>query len=131
MASSRWTDFEFHTHLEGVADHSHGEASSQIIEDRRPWRGPAAPGSGSAGLRHPQARAGDGRRGSRPIARCSLAANPRTTFLPAESAALRSYLEAGGNALLLFDLGFVPEAGLSRLLRISASGSSSRPSSIR
>src|SRR5215468_1613911 len=24
--------FEFHTHLEGVADHSHGEASSQVIE---------------------------------------------------------------------------------------------------
>ena len=45
-----------------------------------------------------------------------LAANPRTTFLPAESAALRSYLAGGGSALLLFDLGFVPEPGLSRLL---------------
>jgi ABC-type uncharacterized transport system involved in gliding motility auxiliary subunit len=45
-----------------------------------------------------------------------LAANPRTTFLPAESAALRAYLSAGGSALLLFDLGFVPEPGLARLL---------------
>src|SRR6516165_3981753 len=45
-----------------------------------------------------------------------IAANPRTTFLPAESTALRSYLTAGGSALLLFDLGFVPEPGLAQLL---------------
>jgi ABC-type uncharacterized transport system involved in gliding motility auxiliary subunit len=107
--------FEFHTHLEGVANHSHGEASSQIIETE---------GHGVGRLRRVLEAQGYLTRklvlataGAVP-ADCTvlLAANPRTTFLPAESAALRSYLEAGGNALLLFDLGFVPEAGLSRLL---------------
>ena len=33
-----------------------------------------------------------------------------------EVAALRAYLAAGGSALLMLDLGFVPEAGLARLL---------------
>ncbi len=108
--------FEFHTHLEGVANHSHGEASSQIIETA---------GHGVGRLRRVLEAQGyvtrklvlaTSRRSARAIARCSWAANPRTTFLPAESAALRSYLDGGGNALLMFDLGFVPEAGLCELL---------------
>ena len=45
-----------------------------------------------------------------------IAANPRTTFLPAESVALRAYLRRGGSALLLLDLGFVLEPGLARLV---------------
>src|SRR4029453_9049121 len=107
--------FEFHTHLEGVANHSHGEASSQIIETE---------GHGVGRLRRVLEAQGYLTRklllataGAVPADfTVPLAATPRTPFLPAESAALRSYLEAGGNALLLFDLGFVPEAGLSRLL---------------
>jgi ABC-type uncharacterized transport system involved in gliding motility auxiliary subunit len=107
--------FEFHTHLEGVANHSHGEASSQIIETA---------GHGVGRLRRVLEAQGYLTRklvlataGAVP-ADCTvlLAANPRTTFLPAEPAALRSYLEGGGSALLMFDLGFAPEAGLSRLL---------------
>ena len=107
--------FEFHTHLEGVANHSHGEASSHIVETA---------GHGVGRLRRVLEAQGYATRklvlattGAVP-ADCTvlLAANPRTTFLPAESAALRSYLEGGGNALLLFDLGFVPEPGLLRLL---------------
>ena len=98
-----------------MANHSHGEASSHIIETA---------GHGVGRLRRVLEAQGYVTRklvlataGAVP-ADCTvlLAANPRTTFLPAESAALRSYLEAGGNALLLFDLGFVPEAGLLRLL---------------
>ena len=48
---------------------------------------------------------------------CTLVimANPRTTFLPGESDALRRYLANGGAALFLFDLGFVLEPGLARL----------------
>ena len=37
-------------------------------------------------------------------------------FLPSESAALRAYLQRGGSALFLFDLGFVLEPELARLL---------------
>jgi hypothetical protein len=107
--------FEFHSHLEGVTDHSHGEASSHVIETA---------GHGIGRLRRALEAQGY-------IARklllatskfvpkdCTLLiiANPRTTFLPGESAALRSYLAAGGNALLLFDLGFVLEKELARLI---------------
>jgi hypothetical protein len=107
--------FEFHTHLEGVSDHSHGDASSQIIETA---------GHGVGRLRRVLEAQGYVTRkvvlattGAVPVD-CTviLVANPRTTFLPAESAALRAYLAGGGSALFLFDLGFVPEAGLSRLL---------------
>lgn len=107
--------FEFHTHLEGVSDHSHGDASSQIIETA---------GHGVGRLRRVLEAQGYATRklllattGAVPED-CTvvLDANPRTTFLPAESAALRSYLAGGGSALLMLDLGFVPEAGLSKLL---------------
>lgn len=107
--------FEFHTHLEGLSNHSHGEASSHVVETA---------GHGVGRLRRALEAQGYVARklvlatsGAVP-ADCTLliAANPRTTFLPAESAALRAYLVSGGNALLLFDLGFVPEPGLARLL---------------
>ncbi|HEU0063071.1 MAG TPA: GldG family protein [Hyphomicrobiaceae bacterium] len=108
-------NFEFHTHLEGGSDHSHGDASSQIIETSghgvgRLRRALEAQGYATAKLILATSGAVPGD--------CTvlLAANPRTTFLPAESAALRAYLSAGGSALLLFDLGFVPEPGLARLL---------------
>ena len=107
--------FEFHTHLEGISDHSHGEASSQIIETAghgvgRLRRVLEAQGYATAKLLLATTGAVPGD--------CTvvLVANPRTTFLPAESAALRTYLAAGGSALFMLDLGFVPEAGLSRLL---------------
>ena len=45
-----------------------------------------------------------------------VAANPRTTFLPAESAALRPILRAAAPRCFLFDLGFVLEPGLARLM---------------
>jgi len=107
--------FEFHTHLEGATDHSHGEASSFVIETAghgvgRLRRALEAQGYATAKLLLATS-------GAVP-AECTvlLVANPRTTFLPAESAAIRSYLMAGGNTLLMLDLGFVPEAGLSGLL---------------
>lgn len=107
--------FEFHSHLEGVTDHSHGEASSHVIE---------TPGHGVGRLRRALEAQGYVARKlllatSTSVPKdCTLLiiANPRTTFLPGESAALRSYLAAGGSALLLFDLGFVAERELARLI---------------
>src|SRR5262245_11445751 len=107
--------FEFHTHLEGASNHSHDDASSHIVETT---------GHGVGRLR--RALEAQGYATAKVILAtsdgvpdtCSLlvAANPRTTFLPGESAALRRYLTGGGSALLLFDLGFVPEPGLAQLL---------------
>ena len=107
--------FEYHTHIDGIADHSHGEASSQVIETG---------GHGIGRLRRVlEAQGYEARKvilatRTDVPADCSIliAANPRTTFLPGESAALRTYLVRGGATLLLFDLGFVPEPGLERLL---------------
>jgi hypothetical protein len=44
-----------------------------------------------------------------------VAPNPRTTFLPAESAAVEAYLQRGGALLALLDLGFVLEPRLAAL----------------
>jgi hypothetical protein len=108
-------NFEFHTHLENAADHSHGDASSQVVE---------MPGHGVGRFRRAlEAQGYDVQKlvlatRTEVPAGCTVAvlASPRTTLLPAESAALRAYLRRGGSALLLFDLGFVLEPGLERLM---------------
>ncbi len=108
-------NFEFHTHLEGVADHSHGDASSHVVD---------MPGHGAGRFRRAlEAQGYEVRklilatRADVP-ADCTVAvvASPRTSFLPAESAAIRAYLERGGSALFLFDLGFVLGPELDRLM---------------
>ncbi|MCC7273511.1 MAG: Gldg family protein [Alphaproteobacteria bacterium] len=106
---------EFHTHLEGIADHSHGEASSQLVE---------MPGHGIGRLRRALEAQGYETlkvilaSGPRVPGACTVAivARPLATFLPAESAALRAYLQQGGSVLLLLDLGFVLEPELARLV---------------
>src|SRR5215207_6801868 len=107
-------NFEFHTHLEGLANHSHGDSSSQVVE---------MPGHGVGRFRRAlEAQGYDVRklvtatRADIP-ADCTVVAfaSPRTLFVPAESAALRAYLERGGSVLFMFDLGFVLEPALARL----------------
>jgi hypothetical protein len=108
-------NFEYHTHLEGVSDHGHGDASSKVIE---------TPGHGIGRMR--RALEGQGYEVRKVVLAtlpavppdCALviSANPRTTFLPAESAALKRYLEQGGSAFFMFDLGFVLEPGLAALV---------------
>lgn len=106
---------EFHTHLEGIADHSHGDASSKVVD---------MPGHGIGRLRRAlEAQGYETRKlvlaNLRAVPQaCTLAvvARPLTTFLPGEGAALRAYLGQGGAALLLFDLGFVLEPELLRLV---------------
>jgi hypothetical protein len=108
-------NFEYHTHLEGTADHTHSDAASGVVE---------MPGHGIGRLRRAlEAQGYEARKlvlATRPEVpgACNLlvAASPRTTFLPAEGAALRRYLQHGGSALLLLDLGFVLEPELARLL---------------
>ena len=46
----------------------------------------------------------------------TIDAGPRTTYLPAESAALERYLQQGGSLLLMYDLGFALEPALEQLL---------------
>jgi hypothetical protein len=109
-------NFEFHTHFEGVAGHSHGEGGSALVQMR---------GHGAGRLRRALESLGYDVRKIVPATLSSippdcavlLDVNPRTTYLPGESAMLRDHLARGGGAVLMYDLGFVLEPSLSAALR--------------
>src|SRR6185369_1787194 len=106
-------NFEFHTHFEGVAGHSHGEGASAIVQMRA---------HGVGRLRRALESLGYDVRKIIPATLSAMPAdcavvldvNPRTTYLPGESELLLGYLARGGAALLLYDLGFVLESGLAK-----------------
>ena len=108
-------NFEFHTHLESVADHSHDDASSAVV---------TTAGHGIGRLRRAlEAQGYEVRKltlatspAVPPECKLLVLAGPRTTFLPAESLAITRFLESGGSLLALLDLGFVPDPELARLL---------------
>jgi gliding motility-associatede transport system auxiliary component len=108
-------NFEFHTHLESAASHSHGDKSSAFVQ---------MPGHGAGRLRRALEALGLETRKIVPATltaiprECTVVAsiNPRTAYLPAESDLLAAYLADGGSALLLYDLGFVVERRLAGLL---------------
>jgi len=108
-------NFEFHTHMEGIAGHSHDDASSKLIQTT---------GHGIGRLRRAlEAQGYETRKvilatsaGVPESCQVLIDANPRTTFLPAESAALEAYLQRGGSLLAMLDLGFVLEPRLAALL---------------
>jgi len=108
-------NFEFHTHLESVSDHSHNDASSAVV---------MTSGHGIGRLRRAlEAQGYEARKltlATRaelpPACKLLVLAGPRTTFLPAESRAITRFLEGGGALLALLDLGFVPDPELTRLL---------------
>lgn len=99
-------NFEFHTHVETLQAHTHGDKSSSVVQ---------MPGHGAGRLRRALEGLGFESRKIIPatLSRipddCAvvIAVNPRTTYLPAESDLLADYLARGGAALFLLDLGFV------------------------
>ncbi len=108
-------NFEFHTHVETLQAHTHGDKSSAVVQ---------MPGHGAGRMRRALEALGFEPRRITPAilpsipADCAvvIAVNPRTTYLPAESDLLADYLARGGAALLMYDLGFVVEVRLARLL---------------
>lgn len=109
-------NFEFHTHFEGLAGHSHGESGAGVVLMR---------GHGAGRMRRALEALGYD---VRTIVTATVQAipsgcaavvelNPRTTYLPGESEALATYLAGGGAALLAYDLGFVIEPHLAAVLR--------------
>lgn len=108
-------NFEYHTHVEGVANHSHGDASSALVQMQ---------GHGIGRLRRAlEAQGYETRKiilANSPAvpADCNMLiiANPRTTFLPGESAAIETWLASGGSLFAMFDLGFVLEPRLAALI---------------
>ena len=108
-------NFEFHTHVETLQAHTHGDKSSALVQME---------GHGVGRLRRALENLGYETRKIIPAslpsipADCAavIAASPRTTYLPAESDLLAAYLGAGGSALLMYDLGFSLEPHLEALL---------------
>jgi gliding motility-associatede transport system auxiliary component len=109
-------NFEFHTHFEGAAGHSHDDPSSAVI---------VTTGHGFGRLRRALEGIGYDVRKITPATDgaippdCAVTvdAGPRTTYLPGESLALEAYLQRGGSLLLMYDLGFALEPKLEQLLR--------------
>src|SRR6185312_8843573 len=109
-------NFEFHTHFEGVAGHSHGEGGSALVQMRS---------HGAGRLRRALESLGYEVRKIVPATLTALPAecavvvdvNPRTTYLPGESDMLLGYLARGGAAVLMYDLGFVLDPRLAAGLR--------------
>ena len=107
--------YEFHTHVETLQAHTHGDKSSAVVQ---------MPGHGAGRLRRALEALGFEARKIVPATLeripddCAvvIAVNPRTTYLPAESDLLADYLARGGSALLLYDLGFVVEPRLAAVL---------------
>ena len=108
-------NFEFHTHLEGMPGHNHDDSASAVVKTT---------GHGVGRMRRSLESLGydvraitPAREGTiPPDCAVTIDAGPRTTYLPAESAALEAYLRRGGSLLLMYDLGYILEPGLERLL---------------
>jgi ABC-type uncharacterized transport system involved in gliding motility auxiliary subunit len=108
-------NFEYHTHVEGMSNHNHGDASSRHVQ---------MPDHGIGRLRRAFEVQGYGVRKVVLATQAAvprdcqvlIVANPRTTFLPAESAGIEAYLRGGGSLFAMFDLGFVLESRLEDLV---------------
>jgi hypothetical protein len=108
-------NFEFHTHLESIADHSHNDASSAVVMTSGHGIGRLRRALEAQGYEVRKQTLATGPEVS-PACKLLVLAGPRTTFLPAESLAIARFLEHGGALLALLDLGFVPDPELARLL---------------
>lgn len=108
-------NYEFHTHVEGLAGHEHDQGASAVIQTSAHGIGRLRRALESIGYDVRKVIAAS--EGAIPSA-CTVLVNarPRTTYLPAESRAIDNYLRAGGALLAMYDLGFVLEPGLARLM---------------
>lgn len=109
---------EFQNEIEVAGAHTHDDPSSMIIETTAHgvgrWRR-ALQGLGYDAETIALA-LGDG---VSPGCNAVIVAGPRRAFAPRETRALRRYLEAGGAAALLLDIGFEPDADLVDLLALA------------
>ena len=109
-------NYEFHTHFEGSLSHSHNESDSAVVQ--MAGHGIGRMRRALEGLGYDVRKIALAGQGGIP-SDCSVTidAGPRTTYLPAESAALEAYLRQGGSLALMYDLGFVLEPRLEQLMR--------------
>src|SRR5205809_6444987 len=101
-------NFEFHTHVESVQAHSHGDKSSALVQMEAHGAGRLRRALEALGYETRKIITAT-LRAIPPDCAGVVAVNPRTTYLPAESEVLTTYLAQGGSALLMYDLGFALE----------------------
>lgn len=105
---------ESHDHVEGAAGHSHGLGAQFVLHEQH---GMAKARHALETTNYSVAAVSLLQRGAAALEGCALlvVAGPKTALLPAEVAAVRAYLVAGGNGFFLLDP-FV-HTGLEPLLR--------------
>lgn len=95
-------NFEFHTHFEGVHNHSHDISDAGIVQMEQHGLGRLRRAVEKLGLVARKITFATGQ----PIADdCAVIveANPRTRYSPAETDVMRRYLERGGSAMFLIE----------------------------
>jgi hypothetical protein len=108
-------NLEYHTHFEGLHGHSHGAEGAAVVLMEQHGVGRLRRALEAIGF---TARKVTPATSARIPEDCAalVEANPRTQYTPHESQVLGEYLARGGSALLLYDLDFPIEPGLSRVL---------------
>jgi hypothetical protein len=108
-------NFEFHTHFEGSHAHSHNSEGMGLVQMEQHGLGRFKRAVEKLGL---EPRKVELRPGQPLPEDCAalVDANPRTPPIPSEADLLRSYLERGGNYMLLVEPDFAVEARLAAVI---------------
>jgi ABC-type uncharacterized transport system involved in gliding motility auxiliary subunit len=108
-------NFEFHTHFEGVHNHSHDISDAGVVQMEEHGLGRLRRAIEKLGLAARKVSFATGQ----PIADdCAaiIEANPRTRYSPGETDVLRRYLERGGSAMFLIEPDYTLDDSLAALL---------------
>lgn len=108
-------NFEFHTHFEGVHNHSHDISDAGVVQMEQHGLGRLRRAIEKLGLLARKVTFATGQ----PIADDCAAmvdANPRTRYSPGETDVLRRYLERGGSAMFLIEPDYALDDSLAALL---------------
>ena len=114
-------NFEFHTHFEGVHNHSHDASGTGVVQMEQHGLGRLRRAIEKLGLAARKISFATGQ----PIADdCAviIEANPRTRYSPGETDVLRRYLERGGSAMFLIEPGYALDDSVAALLASAGIG---------
>jgi len=107
-------NFEFHTHFEGVHNHSHDVSGTGVVQMEQHGLGRLRRAIEKLGILARKVSFATGQ----PIADDCAAiveANPRTRYSPGETDVLRRYLERGGSAMFLIEPDYTLDDSLAAL----------------
>ena len=109
-------NFEFHTHLESVSDHSHDDASSAVVMTSGHGIGRLRRALEAQGYEVRKLTLATAPRSAAGLQGCSCSRVRARRSCPRSRWRSRVFSSGGGALLALLDLGFVPDPELARLL---------------